>query len=333
MKHLYLAAIAVPVLGLAVYGLIGPRRHPTGKLSFSRRSPEANAAAERRASADSLYAKRDFAAAEAAYRRIIADLKSSPNPEVQDEVGSVRIRLGYTAAKRKDFDEAREVFLEAEKKYKGTGAMSADFGGIPDQGAYQAAVCLIAEGKQAEAHQAFLRFISDHPLSPLVHAAYKRLVRMNGGEEDKQGQDLLQGAIAKQEKYVRFETSVCGPKTLSYLLKALGRPDPGYEELAKRCDTNDNGTSLEGMLKGLKSCGLGGYAAKVNRKDLASLPLPAVWLIQDHYVVLLAVEPTRALVFDPRRKGESHERLPAIGDPDFTAIVITLQKPRFEEER
>ena len=59
--------------------------------------------------------------------------------------------------------------------------MRADFGGVPDQAAYQAAVCLVGDGKPKEAEAEFVRFLRERPLSPLCHAAYGRLKRLLRG--------------------------------------------------------------------------------------------------------------------------------------------------------
>jgi len=97
--------------------------------------------------------------------------------------------------------------------------MGADFGGINDQAAYQAAVCLVAEHKEKEAKSAFHRFLTEFRMSPLVFAAEKRLVRLNNGTPDPNDEALLLHDIAEQETKVKFETAVCGPKTLEYLLR------------------------------------------------------------------------------------------------------------------
>ena len=86
-----------------------------------------------------------------AYTEFIGKYKASPDKQVQDQVGSARMRLAYATARDKDWEGARKIFKEAAAQYKGTDVVSASFGGIKDQALYQAAVCLSAEGKKAEA--------------------------------------------------------------------------------------------------------------------------------------------------------------------------------------
>jgi len=244
---------------------------------------------------------------------------------VQDEVGEARIRLGYLAAKRKDFSAARGQFQEAALQYRGTGKMAADFGGIPDQAAYQAAVTLVAQGRNAEAEKAFTSFIKERPLSPLVNAAERRLVRMNGGKSKPEWEALLQEALTKQEKHAAFETSVCGPKAIARLLKLLGKPERDYKEIARLCGTSDkDGTTMEGMRKGLKALGIESYGYRVNREDFARLPLPALVLWGQHYLVLESITQGSASAFDPSLNSVSTSKLPPLDDPNFTAIVLTL---------
>lgn len=262
-------------------------------------------------------------------RAQIARSAQSKDLKVQDRVGHARLVLGYSESKR-DMQAARTTFLRAAREYRGTGAMGADWGGIPDQAAYQAAVCLIVQGKKEEARREFVCFLKDRKYSPLAHAAYRRLVRLNGGDTTPEYEALLQRAVSAQEARIRFETSVCGPKTIEYLLPQLGRSRTDYKTLAKLCGTTDKGTTLEGMRKGLKATGVESYAYRLNRKDLASAPLPAILLESDHYVALLRVEGDRADYYDSRYKSERTSKLPPLDNPDFTANLILFSKPELK---
>ena len=236
------------------------------------------------------------------------------------------MRLGYAAAKRKDWPEARATYLTAAT-IPGTKAMSPEWGTLSDQAAYQAAVCLVAEHQPAKAKAEFIRFIQTRPLSPLVHAAYRRLIRLNGGQSIKAYDDLLQTAITKQEANIRFETSVCGPKTIEYLVTQAGLPaKPGcatdYRSLAKLCGTHDRGTTLAGMRAGLKQLGITTYAYRVDRSDISKIKLPAILLEGDHYVALTDRTETTLTVFDTRLHDEQIRTLPPADDPDFFVNAI-----------
>ncbi len=95
----------------------------------------------------------------------ITKYKAKPDPKSQDMAGEAEMRLAYLDAGDNNFEASRKLFLDATK-VKGTGAMSADYGGVNDQAAYQAAVCLVAENKPEEAKKAFRTFLREHQLSP-----------------------------------------------------------------------------------------------------------------------------------------------------------------------
>ena len=280
------------------------------------------------------------------------------DPQTRDRVGAARMRLAYSVARTDGYAKARTSFLEVAKTHRGTGAQSAAFGGIADGAAYQAVCCLVGEGKNAEAEKGFETFLKERPLSPLVHAAYRRLARLNDGESKPEWDKLLQSAVTAQEKRIRFETSVCGPKCLERILqnpslwgggstektsankgnsKSFGarlqvegvgsKASCDYRSLAKLCGTTDDGTTVEGMRRGLKALGRESWAARLNRDDLAKATLPAIVLEGDHYVVLERIEGDGATVWDPRFAAARPWKLPPGGDPDFTANVILLQKP------
>ena len=322
-----LAALAVGGAGLGLWLHRGkPEALPRLQL-HDPRSQAAQAAEKERREGDKLYAKARWPETESFYKSFVQKHAADKDPEVQDEVGAARMRLGYAVSKTGGYAKAREVFLGAAASYKGTGKMNADFGGPQDQAAYQAIVCLEASGKKDEARREYLGFIKRRKRSPLVSAVHRRLVRLNDGKATPEYDRLLQIALDAQDKWTRFEISTCGPKCIEYLLKASGKASPGYAELAKTCGTTEKGTSLEGMRKGLKACGLPVYGFLVNRRDFADLPLPAIWLIRDHYVVLLRFEGKYAIAYDPADKSERPLELPPPADTTFQAGVLTLQAP------
>ncbi len=266
-------------------------------------------------------------------RSYIEKNKASSNPATQDSVSSAHIRLAYADAKVGHWKVARGKLLAVTQDYKGTGAMGADYGTIPDQAAYQAAVCLVAEHKDKQAAAEFRSFLANRPESTLVTACYRRLVRLNHGKSDPADEMLLQQAIKKQEATIRFETTVCGPKTIAYLLPKL-RPHlskiPNYKEIAKLCGTSDKGTTITQMRKGLSEIGVPSFGYCLNRRDIASAHLPAIWLERDHYVALLHVNQNKATIFDTRSKAESMVDLPSIDDPDFRVNLILFTQPSLQ---
>ncbi len=302
------------IVGIAYVTLKNPHNHPA--------PVKPDPIQLERQEVDKLYSSKP-SEAKRQYEAFIDRYEKTTDKKVQDQVAAARLRVGYLAVKTDGYAVARTAFKEAEEKYKGEGSMGSDFGGLKDQAAYQAAVCLMGEKKDKEAIAAFQGFIKDYQLSPLVHAAHRRLEML---EPDKQAEHdaLLQSAVAAQEKHIRFETSVCGPKVISYLLDKLGKPKRDYKELAKICGTTNDGTTIEGMRKGLKEAGLQGFGYQLNREDYLKLKSPTILLRGEHYVALVEMTDSYALVYDPIKGGEDKIPHPKSDQTDFAIAVLTL---------
>lgn len=157
--------------------------------------------------------------------------------------------------------------------------------------------------------------------------AHRRLGKLRGGTADPNDDALLQGAITKQEAKIRFETSVCGPKAISEMLRRTGKKDPGYRAIAKLCGTTDTGTTMDGMREGLKALGILATGAELNRIDFARAPLPLLVLEGDHYLLVTARTETTMRLWDPRFGFESERKLPPLDDRGFRALVLTTDLP------
>ena len=314
---------AAPVAIICACGVLGGAYFALMSTSGSRtaRPPVAKPIL----SGDQFYASQP-AKAKSEYESFVENNRSSADKKVQDKVGQARMKLAYLTAKSEGFAAARTVFKTTEAEYKGEGLMNADFGGIKDNAAYQAAVCLIAEGKKKEAEAELRDFIRNYPLSPMVHVAHRRLKRLNG-ETTPEDDVLLQKAVEAQEKKIRVETAMCGPRCIVKMLELLGKPAKDYKEIAKLCGTTEKGTTLKGMRQGLLAVGLPMFGFTVNRRDFENIPLPALLLAQDHYVVITKITSTVADVFDPTLDRMDQVRLPAIDTPEFTATVLLTSAP------
>jgi len=310
-QHYYYVAGA---MGLLALGLVfAPRRQaPVTQQQVARKES---------LKADGVYGTPQ---AQKSYEDFVSKWQASPDKNIQDEVGEARMHLAYMAAKKKDFTKARQMFLQTASSYKGTGAAGSDFGGIPDQAAYQAAVCLSADGKKDEARTAFVGFMKQYELSPLVHAARRRL-NMLGGEAYKGEYDaLLNQAIAAQEKHIRFELSVCGPKALAYVLSKLGKGDLDYKQLAKECKTNNDGSSMEDLKLVLRNHGVSAYGYVLNRSDLVRLSPGSILSVANHYIVFDHVAEPFLYAYDPTTNSVQKQLLPKKGDSQFSLPVLSL---------
>lgn len=241
------------------------------------------------------------AEAEKAYREFAAKVQSDPKATKMDHdrAAVAGLKMGYLAAHRKDWKGARERFLAVDGGYKGAGAQSAAFGNAKDQGAYQAAVCLAAMGDKKGAEREFREFIKARKESPLVYAAYKRIVRLKGGKEDPNAVVDLDAAVAAQDAKIRFETSVCGPKSEARFLSLLGKGEFDYRDLAKESGRTDDGTSILGLRKSLKKHGVATFAYRLGIQDVRTAKAPFVALHDDHFVVFEAWDGDAVRVYDP----------------------------------
>ncbi len=258
----------------------------------------------------------------------IHQYETKPNPKIQDQVGAARLKIGFLAAHDKNWSQARQAFQEAANQTKGSGESGA-FGTINEQGTYQAIVTLEASGKVDEAKMQYRQFIKQRPLSALCMACYRRLVRLNGGKTTDELTRLIESATKQQDANTRFESAVCGPKTLAYLCEIgairAGSSPSDYKSIAKSCGTTDSGTTVQGMIKGLKVLGVNASAYRVNRQDLEKIQTPAIILIGDHFVTLLEVKSDSMRVYDTVVSGERAIKIPDFSNPDFFVNTILLR--------
>jgi hypothetical protein len=262
--------------------------------------------------------------------RFVEAHKADTDTKTQDLVGHARIALAYDAASRKDWKGARAMLLTAAREYKGTNAISGEFGGVPDQARYQAAACLMAVGKKEEAKVEFLKFLHEDRLSPLCHAAYRRLVMLNGNKSTPELENLLQKDVSAQEARERLDISSCGPKCIEHLLAlqsgrtATLKPThlPTGAAIAALCGTTEKGTTIEGMCEGLKALGIEGHPYLLNASDLSRAPAPAIILKGDHYLLIEGASHGKANVYDPQFGTTREMSLPNDDSIAFPTILF-----------
>src|SRR5690349_20888065 len=211
------------------------------------RSAEAKEATEARVEAGRTYSTGNHKKAANELRIFINQYEGSSDSDTQDQVAAARMTIGYIQASQKDFTHAKETFKELEAKYTGTGAENPEFGKVTDQAAYQAIVCLQAEGKTDEAVVAYVAFLKDHWDSPLIYAVHKRLRSLGPKEKQEEYERILQESIDKQDKKIRHDLAMCGPNALAYFMRLLSEAPKTVDELAKLCKTTDDGTTMANM--------------------------------------------------------------------------------------
>lgn len=258
--------------------------------------------------------------------RALLHAEEAKAPVPTPTVAAARLHEGHRAAESGDWKAARAQFLLAAKAPAPKEAVG-PFGSLSDQGLYQAAATLAGEGRDHEAKRAFLSFIKDRPGSPLVHAAKKRVDRFGDEAASAEAGRLLQIAVARQEKRIRFETSVCGPKAIAYLLPGFGKEKADYKTLARECGTTDSGTTVEGLRKGLAKHGVESWAYRLNRADLLAAPLPAIALLGDHYIVVERADERTIAFYDPSTGRTERRAAPPETAVDFSVDAVLFRQP------
>ena len=183
--------------------------------------------------------------------------------------------------------------------------------------------------------------MTEYPLSPLVFAAEKRLVRLSGGTPDPQDEKLLQSAVTAQESKAKYESALCGPKTIAYMLKtgllpsgqaaSVKNESDLTHEIANNCGTTEKGTSIDGLRKGLRKLGYESFGLDLNRSDFQKLPLPAILLDGDHYFAILERKGDKIVLFDTLLNAKREVPLPKEDDPTFRATVIAFHLGELQE--
>lgn len=314
------------VLGsVAVVAAVSMLAGPVGEMARANVVESAEARATRAkselANAIGLFEVADNTEAESAIRAVIREHERDQDSGVQDMVSKARLTLGYIAANRRNFADARAAFNEATAKHRGTTLETRGFGTITDQAAYQAIVCLQAEGKHDEAITAYINFVKARPHSPLVYGVHRRLVDLDA-VNTKRYDELLQEAVTSREKAMRVRLASCGPKVLAEYLKRMNRPVPDLESLTKACQTDEGGTNMDALREAFAAFGFSVTGREVNRTDFALTPVPFIWLTPDHYVLVLKVGADHARVYDPLTSSEQDFRVPKPDDRQFLATIL-----------
>lgn len=316
MKALALSALAVVVGAGAVFLLL-----PSPKATATPPSPFQKA--------DQAYSSGKVEAAIEAYQAFEEQNQDSPDAQTQDAVSSARIRLAYAYAKKDDFQAAKAILKKAEENHKGTDKFDPESGSIPDQASYQAAICDL-NIEQSKGIKALKAHIDKYPDSPTVYSALKRLQRILSPADFAKIQDRVDRRAAERADKARLAESMCGPLAVAELLRLVGKEVPSETKLVEWCGTTAVGTHLAGMKRALQHCEVPAFAYQLNHADFKSMPLPALWLRGEHYLVIRARNDQDLDIYDPLDRSTRREPMPE-ADSQFLATVLTLTKLELPE--
>ena len=229
-----------------------------------------------------------------------------PDREVNTKA---RMVVAYSQARQKDLKSARQTFAVAAV----TAAALPDHGeppapigqqptGLDEDALYQHAVCTAALGDKAGAEKEYRQFMRDHPDSPLLQAAIKRIAWMHDGNIPVEATSVWKQAMAtalKHQQTKQREASLCGPQCLSELLRRRGET-VDVHQLADEMKTGPDGTTLEALAEVAKQHGFEPRGVALTAKGLSEQKLPVIALLRSqHYVIVERVTPENVTIWDP----------------------------------
>ncbi len=221
------------------------------------------------------------------YRQIAR--RKPANATEKYAVGYAHYQIGKLYAQQKKFRAARQAFQQLAEQRIAVPALPLDpsFGTWSEQGAYQAAICAYQINREEGIRQ-MIAFIEQHPESPLVYGAYKRILRWTNEKPPAAAERAWQKAQAAQTERLK-RAAACGPKALAYLLTHEFSQPTDWQTLMKECDTDIGGTSMWALAQAARKRGLSAIGLEVSRKGLLQQEPPfLVWNPIGHYVAVIA---------------------------------------------
>lgn len=253
---------------------------------------------------------------------LIRNFDASEDAEERLVAQKARIKLAYHQARRDDIEAADQLFAEVETSDVAQSSVDLESGSLAEEAKYQRLVLLMMQDRNEEARSGFRKFIEENPHSAKITAAFRRLQRLSGGIPRQQDIDLYERALAVRQEHIRLEAAMCGPKAVALLASDLGK-DLSYTEAAKVAQTDEFGTTPNGILSALASIGLSGSAYNLAARDIRTLPLPSILLIGNHYYVARSRTGDELLIVDPVNNQEQRLTISAFETKHLTVITTS----------
>ena len=232
---------------------------------------------------------------------------------MRKQAAQAHLLAGYTAAWRKDYVTAGERFRATQLlagELPDHGAPASVLGEaqatLEEEASFQHAVCTGAMGHKQEAEGEYDQFLQQYPQSILIHAAVKRITRLNGGNIPASADTLWKQAMAQQKAadlQKRRDAALCGPECLAELLRRQGKTVE-VAALATEMKTGADGTTLANLAQTAKGHGFAARGVELTQKGLAKQTLPLLALLRPgHYILVEVVKAESVTVWDPDANG------------------------------
>gem|GEM_PF-2869729 len=164
---------------------------------------------------------------------------------------------------------------------------------------YQKALALAAQGKKREAVEELTTFISNHPNSYLSIRALDKIDSL----DPKAAKDIKLDNVDSQQTRGTLnpdQICICGPAALRAAFNQMG-VQVSLQKLMDDAGTNDDGTTMLGMVKASRSAGVNAYAVHMETSTLAQAHFPAVLLLDRHYVTVTDMSNGQVTLYDSAR--------------------------------
>ncbi len=139
----------------------------------------------------------------------------------------------------------------------------------------------------------------------------------------------LAGLAPRATRPQKSTAADCGPRALLLACRELSVPAAAtLPQLTRAAGTDKAGTTLAGLARAAKTCGLVATGVQMDQGALANLSRPAVaWVDGDHYLAVLRVNGDTAIVHDPNKPQKEEVPLSDLLQRSG-GVLLTLTPPR-----
>jgi len=234
--------------------------------------------------------------------RLYEQFASQParNDEERFQVGYARYQIGRLYAEQKQYGQAQKAFVQLANQRLTVPASPVEpgFGTWSEQGAYQAAICAYQLNPDQGIKQ-MIRFIKQHPTSPLAYGGYKRILRWTNEQPPQEAKRAWE-KVQMAQKERRKLAATCGPQALAYVLKLHGQ-GLDWKALMKECGTTEQGTDLWSLAQAARRRGFSCTGLEVSKAGLLEQDPPfLIWSNEGHYQVVECTASGDRVIYDPQ---------------------------------
>lgn len=218
---------------------------------------------------------------------------------MNEDLVSIRRSEALQATRQNNYEDAYTTLADTIDGYTGKNPYNYfTYSTTLEDLNYQKALALLANGEEKQAVEEFKNFIEMNPRSYLSTRAQQKLVEIAPDEAEKIQPADYEASTFQSGMLEPGKACICGPVSLRVALKEEGI-QADLKTLMSNGNTTMDGTTVEGMLMASQLAGKQAYAYKFDfNTDLNDLPLPAVFLMNDHYITVTERTKKDYMVYD-----------------------------------